>query len=372
MGFPSKQEEGDLRETDRVTTTRQTPFLLGYRMPAEWERHEATWLSWPKDPLTFPPDVIGRVEQIYVEMVHALAEGERVELLVDDLAMEGRVRRLLGEEVAGKKGVRFHRVKTADVWTRDYAPIFVRGEKGVAAVKWRFNAWGNKYDELKADDEAGMRIAECAGLPLFEPGIVLEGGSIDVNGRGTCLTTKQCLLNRNRNPHLNRAEIETYLRDYLGTTNVVWLNRGIAGDDTDGHIDDIARFVDDTTVICMVEEDPKDENHDPLEQNLELLRVARNERGETLSVVPMRMPGSLERDGRLPASYANFYIGNSAVLVPVFAHDENDIEALRKLRELFPGRKVVGIDCRALVYGFGGIHCVTQQQPSPRDGERPQ
>jgi agmatine deiminase len=349
-------------------TTRQIPFLLGYRIPAEWERHEATWLSWPKDPLTFPADVIGRVEQIYVEMVHALSEGERVELLVDDLAMEGRVRRLLAEgEAVGKKkeNVRFHRIKTADVWTRDYAPIFVRGEKrGLAAVKWRFNAWGNKYDELKADDEAGRRIAESTGLPVFEPGIVLEGGSIDVNGRGTCLTTKQCLLNRNRNPHLSRGEIETYLRDYLGVTNVVWLNMGIVGDDTDGHVDDIARFVDNRTVICMVEEDPNDENHDPLDQNLELLRGARNERGERLSVIQLRMPGSVERDGRLPASYANLYISNSAVLVPVFTH-ENDHESLRKLRKLFPGRKVVGIDCRALVYGFGGIHCVTQQQPSP-------
>jgi agmatine deiminase len=307
--------------------------------------------------------VIGRVEQVYVKMIHALAEGERVDLLVDDLVMERRARRLVGE-VSKKENVRFHHIKTADVWTRDYGPIFVRGDRSLAAVKWRFNAWGNKYDELKADDEAGMRMARSTGLPVFKPAMVLEGGSIDVNGRGTSLTTEQCLLNKNRNPRLGRAEIEVYLREYLGAMKVIWLKRGIAGDDTDGHVDDVARFVDHKTVVCMVEDDVKDENHDPLGQNLELLSGARNEGGERLRVVPMRMPGRLERGGRLPASYANFYIANSAVLVPIFEHG-NDNEALRKLREVFPGRNVVGIDCRALVYGFGGIHCVTQQHPLP-------
>ncbi len=337
----------------------RTPSDLGYRMPAEWEKHEATWLSWPKDPMTFPPEVIGRVEQIYVEMIEALAKGERVELLVDNLATEEKVRRLLGNA----ENVRFRRIKTADVWTRDYGPIFVRGEKGVTAVKWRFNAWGDKYDELKSDNEAGMEIARSTGLDIVEPDIVLEGGSIEVNGTGMCLTTEQCLLNKNRNPHLSRAEIEGCLNDYLGVTKVVWLKNGIAGDDTDGHVDDIARFVDQNTVVCMVEENPKDENHDPLQQNLELLKSARNEAGQKLKIIPIKMPGIVEREGRLPASYANFYVSNSFVLVPTFKH-KNDEDALGKLREAFPTRKVVSIDCRALVYGFGGIHCVTQQQAS--------
>jgi agmatine deiminase len=337
----------------------KTPYALGYRMPGEWEKHRATWLAWPKDPLTFPKEVIGRVEQIYIEMIEALAREERVELLVDNLATEERVRGLLTDT----DNVRYHRIKTADVWTRDYGPIFVTGKKGLAAVKWRFNAWGNKYDELKSDNEAGMEIAKSTGLNIFEPGIVLEGGSIDVNGVGTCITTEQCLLNRNRNPHLNRAEIESYLNDFLGTTNIVWLKSGIAGDDTDGHVDDIARFVDENTVVCMVEEDPKDENHEALEQNLELLRSARDQEGRKLKIIPIKMPGIVEREGRLPASYANFYVSNSAVLVPTFKH-RNDEDALDKLRKAFPSRKVVGIDCRALIYGFGGIHCVTQQQAS--------
>lgn len=227
-----------------------------------------------------------------------------------------------------------------------------------------FNAWGNKYDELLADNRAGMDVARASGVEVLEPGVVLEGGSIDTNGRGTCLTTEQCLLNRNRNPQLTREQIEGYLHRYLGFTNIVWLKEGIAGDDTDGHVDDIARFVADRSVVCMVEEDPRDENYEALRQNLALLRAARDEQGRDLEVVPVQMPRkNVGGDERLPASYANFYIGNSVVLVPTF-DDVNDGPALEKIAEAFPGRKVVGIDCQALVYGFGGIHCVTQQQPS--------
>lgn len=340
-------------------TEMATPFELGYRMPAEWERHEATWLSWPKDPLTFPPDSIERVEQIYVEMIEALTEGERVDLLVDDLATERRVRRLVGPTA----NLSFHRIESADVWTRDYAPVFVRGKRGVAATKWEFNAWGGKYEELKKDNRTGAEIARSTGRKTFRPKIVLEGGSIDVNGRGTCTTSEQCLLNRNRNPNLRKDQIEGHLRDYLGITNVVWLKRGIAGDDTDGHVDDIARFVSEDSLICMVERDPGDENYEALEENLDLLRGAKSQDGERLRVTPLEMPGAITREGRLPASYANFYIGNSVVLVPTFNH-KNDEAALRTLRRAFPGRKVMGIDCTALVYGLGGIHCVTQQQPS--------
>jgi agmatine deiminase len=231
------------------------------------------------------------------------------------------------------------------------------------ATKWIFNAWGNKYDDLKPDDASGREVASATGLEVIEPGFVLEGGSIDTNGLGTCITTEQCLLNRNRNPLLKKADIERVLDGFLGFKNIVWLKSGIAGDDTDGHVDDIARFVDERTVVCMVEDDERDENHAALKSNLEILQSARDERGRKLSVVPVSMPKKMVGDGeRLPASYANFYIGNSAVLVPVFG-DVNDGPALGAIGKAFPGREIVGINCEALVYGFGGIHCVTQQQP---------
>ncbi len=337
-----------------------TPLSQRYSMPAEWGRHDATWLAWPKDPLTFPEEVLGKVEETYTKMVAALTLGERVNLLVDDEVMEQRVSGILGEN----ERVCYHRIRTADVWMRDYGPIFVRKEDGkLAATKWTFNAWGNKYDELLADNRAGMDVARASGVEVLEPGVVLEGGSIDANGRGSCLTTEQCLLNRNRNPQLTREQIQGYLQRYLGFTNFLWLREGIVGDDTDGHVDDIARFVDERRVVCMVEEDPLDGNYEALRQNLALLRTAKDERGRDLEVVPVSMPRKrVGGDERLPASYANFYIGNSVVLVPTF-DDANDGPALEKLAEAFPGRKVVGIDCEALVYGFGGIHCVTQQQP---------
>ncbi len=248
---------------------------------------------------------------------------------------------------------------------RDYGPIFVReGGGGLVATKWIFNAWGNKYDELKPDNVSGWKVAELTGLPVVRPRFVLEGGSIDTNGRGTCITTEQCLLNKNRNPKFDRAGIEDMLRRYLGFSNIVWLKRGIAGDDTDGHVDDLARFVGERDVICMVEEDRRDENYEPLKENIEMLRSARDERGRELRVVPISMPrkkvGGVER---LPASYANFYVGNRVVLVPTF-DDVNDGAAIKTISRFFPGREVVGINCEALVYGFGGIHCVTQQQPA--------
>ena len=336
--------------------------LQRYRMPAEWERHDSTWLAWPKDPLTFPPEVIGRVEESYRSMVIALSSGERVNVLVDDEAMELRVSAFLGSGV----DVAYHRIRTADVWMRDYGPIFVRTrDGGLAATKWTFNAWGDKYDELLADNASGMEVARFAGVEIVQPGIVLEGGSIDTNGRGTCLTTEQCLLNRNRNPQLTKEQIQDALRRFLGFTNFVWLKEGIVGDDTDGHVDDIARFVGDRKVICMVEDDPSDENHGALQQNLALLKSARDERGRDLELLPVSMPRKrVGGEERLPASYANFYIGNKVVLVPTF-DDVNDAQALERIGGAFPGRTVVGINCEGLVYGFGGIHCVTQQQPSP-------
>jgi agmatine deiminase len=336
------------------------PFDMGYRMPAEWHKHDATWLSWPKDPVTFPGDSVKKVEQTYVQMMEALRRGERVDLLVDDQETQDAVCGMMGGQ---KPNVVIHKIRTIDVWMRDYGPIFVKG-KSLAATKWTFNAWGDKYEELKYDDKAGMQVAECVGVPTFKSGIVLEGGSIDVNGLGSCLTTKQCLLNKNRNPKLSKEDIEGYLHDYLGITHVVWLDNGIAGDDTDGHVDDIARFVNPNTVICMVEKDKNDENYSALQSNFKQLTAAKDQSGNPLNVLPIQMPGRVDlADARLPASYANFYIANSVVLVPVF-NDPNDRQALEVLRSAFPQKKVIGIDCRALVQGLGAIHCVTQQQPS--------
>lgn len=348
--------------------TAPTPRAAGYHMPAEWVPHDATWLSWPKNPLTFPGDVLTGVEQVYCSMVEALSRGEQVKILVDDQATEERVRPMLERAGADMRNVLFPRIRSADVWIRDYGPTFLlhrrSGEK--AAVKWRFNAWGAKYDDLLYDDTAGEDVVRSTGLPVFRPGIVLEGGSIDVNGAGLVLTTEQCLLNENRNPHLSREQIEGYLRDYLGIDEVVWLRSGIEGDDTDGHIDDFARFVAEDTVVCAHSASGGGHNPLVLQTNLELLREFRDRRGRALKVLTLPMPEPLplpEEDRVLPASYANFYIGNQVVLVPVFK-DPHDAEAVSLLRQVFPGREIVPIDARDLVYGYGGFHCVTQQEPS--------
>jgi len=341
----------------------ETPSGLGFSMPAEWAKHESTWLSWPKNPLTFPPEIVSKVEDAYVAMIEALTKGERVDLLVDDERTEDRVGSMLST-----KGVTFHRIKSADVWIRDYGPIFVKGGRGsaVAATKWEFNAWGSKYDDLLPDNATGLEVARSTGLRIFEAGVVLEGGSIDVNGTGSLLTTEQCLLNKNRNPQLGKAQLEHLLHEYLGATNIVWLEEGVAGDDTDGHVDDIARFVDENTVVCMAEQDTADENHAALKRNQALLSKHKDGEGRRLEVVPIAMPREVKVEGeRLPASYANFYIGNAAVLVPVFGDARRDGAALETLSDYFPGRKLVPVGCRELVYGFGGIHCVSQQQPAP-------
>jgi agmatine deiminase len=377
MGSGSIGGHGDEEEKEEDKPVGGTsPSALGFAMPAEWAKHDSTWLSWPKNPLTFPPEILPRVETAYAQMVEVLARGERVEILVDDDMAEDRVRSMISTT-----NVRFRQFRSADVWMRDYGPIFVRRDRGggsrgvntdpfqaaVAATKWKFNAWGNKYDDLLPDDETGREIAGSTGLPVFETGVVLEGGSIDTNGGGTFLTTRQCLLNKNRNPSLGQADIERLLRSYLGAESVIWLGSGVAGDDTDGHIDDIARFVAEDTVVCMREPDEGDANHAVLKENQELLSRTIIREGVPLEVVTIDMPRRLEASdgaGRLPASYANFYVGNSAVLVPVFQDDRRDDSALDTLSRFFHGRKVVPVDCRDLVYGFGGIHCVTQQQPS--------
>ncbi|MFB3906459.1 MAG: agmatine/peptidylarginine deiminase [Acidobacteriota bacterium] len=343
------------------------PADLGYFMPAEWHRHEATWLAWPKDPITWP-DRVPQVESIFAQMIALLSVHERVELLVDDALTEAKVLERVKRLSANLSNVRFHHIPTVDSWIRDYGPNFLlrrqAGATDLAFNHWLFNAWGGKYEELKKDADIPSKIAPLLGVPRFLPGIVLEGGSIDVNGAGTCLTTEQCLLNPNRNPGLSKGEIEGFLKKHLGVSQVIWLGQGIAGDDTDGHIDDIARFVAADTIVCSAEEDPADENYHLLEDNVRRLGKARDAGGNALNIIRLPMPGMVAgTEGRLPASYANFYIANGLVLAPVFGHPK-DRRALQILENLFPDRRVVGINCESLVWGLGAIHCVTQQQPA--------
>lgn len=354
-------------ESSGILLTGKLPAEMRFRMPAEWDRHEATWLSWPQNPITWP-EHLPRVEETYAQMVKHLASGEIVNILVQNAKHEKHVSSLLKKHQVNLSQVLFFLIPTADSWIRDYGPIFItRRDSRVqerAFVNWIYNAWGDKYDDLKADNDVPLRLLSFLQMNYFEPGIVLEGGSIEVNGEGLLLTTEQCLLNKNRNPHLKREEIERYLRDYLGVEKIIWLKEGIVGDDTDGHIDDIARFVNPTTVVCAVEEDKTDENYTFLRRNFEILKEQKMLNGKKLNVVALPMPGRVEdEEGRLPASYANFYIGNDAVLVPVYGHD-NDQKALDILKPFFPGRKVVGIPSKELVEGLGSIHCVTQQQPA--------
>jgi agmatine deiminase len=343
---------------------RVAPAALGFRMPAEWHRHDATWLTWPKDPETWPQRV-PQVQSIFLRMIEVLAEHETVHLLVDDEQVEAGVRERMRWPRA--RNVCVHRIRTVDSWIRDYGPNFIARAGEVAFNRWGFNAWGGKYEALARDAAVPAALEPILGMRHFEPGIVLEGGSIDVNGAGVVMTTEQCLLNPNRNPGRSRQEIEGFLASYLGASTIVWLGEGVAGDDTDGHIDDIARFVSQSTVVCAVEDDPADENARPLQDNLRRLTLARDAAGEPFRVITLPMPGPvLAGTDRLPASYANFYIANQVVLLPVFGH-ANDRRAREILQELFPDRRVVPIECEALVWGMGAIHCVTQQQPVPLD-----
>lgn len=343
-------------------THAQTPAARGYRMPPEWHRHTATWLTWPKDPLTWP-DRVPQAEAAYLAIMAALAPHERVNLLVDDEATEQAVRARCN--FAHAENINFIRLPTVDSWIRDYGPNFLINSAGALAYNdWEFNAWGNKYEELKRDSAIPAQLESLLPVPRFVPGIVMEGGAIDVNGAGVVMTTEQCLLNPNRNPHLDRAQIETYLNDYLGTQQVLWLGEGIVGDDTDGHIDDIARFVAPDTIVCALEADPADANYELLRANYERLQHATDAHGRRFGIVTLPMPGVVGgRDDRLPASYANFYIANGVVLAPVFGHT-NDARAVATLQRLFADRRVVPINATALVWGMGTIHCLTQQQPA--------
>jgi agmatine deiminase len=349
-----------------------TPHKLGFRMPAEWEPHEATWLGWPHE-LTDWPGKFAPIPWAFAEMVRHLSRVEFVYLLVESKASESRIRVILKKAGANLDNVKFFQVPTDRGWMRDSGPICVTNGKGeVAFNHFMFNGWA-KYANHKKDAAAVTRVNKVLQRRVWEPAhkvrrVVLEGGSIDVNGRGTLLTTEECLQSKvqERNRDFTKADYEEVFREYFGVRNVLWLKNGIAGDDTHGHVDDLTRFVNANTVVTIVEDDPNDANYAALRENLALLKNMKDQDGRPLRVETLPMPAPVYFNGqRLPASYANFYIANRLVMVPIFT-DANDRVALNTIAGLFPDREVVGIPCRDLVLGLGTLHCMTQQQPAAR------
>lgn len=345
--------------------TNKTPKELGYYFPAEFAKHDATWLSWPHKEASWPGK-IDAIYPIYAQFIKLLAEGERVNINVVDESMKQNALQYLKEVQADLDQVKFFIHPTNDAWCRDHGPAFVinKSEKKKMIVDWGYNAWGGKYPPFDLDDNIPTLIAQQLDIPVVYPGIVMEGGSVEFNGKGTLLTTTSCLLNKNRNPHLDQKQIEGYLRSYYGVENILWLGDGILGDDTDGHIDDLTRFVNETTVVTVVEENKLDENYPVLQENLQALKKLRLEGGNLLEVIELPMPSAVVyEDMRLPASYANFYIGNKYVIVPTF-RDKNDDRALQILQSCFSDRKVIGLDSLDIIWGLGSFHCLSQQEPS--------
>ena len=353
----------------------ESPQTLGYRMPAEWEPHEATWIAWPHNPADWPGK-FAAIPWIYAEIVRLLSSRETVNILVNNEAQERRAAGILRRAGANLGRVSFHLWPTNRVWLRDSGPIFVRNGAGsVAITDWKFNAWA-KYDDWQLDDQIPGHVAQLTGMPRWQPvlqfpdgqnrRLVLEGGSIDVNGHGTLITTEECLLSpiQQRNPGVSREQLEQAFHDFLGIEQVLWLDRGTAGDDTHGHVDDITRFVGPSTIVTAVEPNTADDNHEPLAENLARLKAARTPEGKQFTLVELPMPRPVVfRGQRLPASYANFYVANGLVLMPTF-HDPSDRVALGILAELFPDREVIGIHSIDLSWGLGALHCMTQQQPA--------
>ena len=346
----------------------KTPAQLGYVFPAEWEPHSGTWFSWPRpEGISFP----GRYDTVpanFAAIFREITPRELVHVNVPNDNYETIVRATLAEHGVNLKRVRFHHIRTNENWCRDHGPAFVvrrrGGKREMAVVDWGFNAWGGKYPPYGDDDAVPTRIAEELGLPVFQPGIVMEGGAIDVNGKGTLLTTESCLLNPNRNPGLSRKQIEKYLCDYYGQQKVLWLGDGIDGDDTDGHVDDLARFIDPHTIAVAVELDPKDPNYKVLKENVRRCELLRDQDGKPFNLCVLPMPKRIVREGqRLPATYLNFSFVNGAILVPTFRDRKNDLLALEILRLALPELDVIGIDCWELIWGLGAIHCASQQQP---------
>lgn len=352
----------------------KTPAALGYWFPPEWHPHAGTWLSWPRPEGISFPGKYHTVPPVLARIVAEIQKREQVHINVPNDNWEYIVRQQLREHGCSRRNLFFHHIRTNECWCRDHGPAFVlrRGRGGrmrAAVVDWGFNAWGGKYPPWEDDDAVPTHIARLMGLPLFHPGIVMEGGAVDFNGAGTVMTTRSCLLNRNRNPGLSRADIERYLRDYYGQKYVIWLDGGIAGDDTDGHIDDLARFISPDTIVIGIEHDPRDENYRVLQDNLKRLQRLRDQDGRPFNIVQIPMPSPVvHANQRLPATYVNFYFINGALLVPTYRDRRNDRRAIEILQRHLPRRKVIGIDCTELIWGLGAIHCLTQQQPRFESG----
>ena len=347
------------------TSFNHTPARAGFHFPAEWEQHTATWLSWPHKEESWPGK-INAIYKPYCEFIKVLTEGELVRINVADTLMENFAKSQLLVQGVELSRVEFFHFATNDAWCRDHGPAFVINHKTKekAVIDWGYNAWGDKYPPYHLDDIIPTKIANHFKLPVYNPGIVMEGGSVEFNGKGTVLTTTACLLNTNRNPQLSQQQIEEYLLSYYGVEQVLWLGDGIVGDDTDGHIDDITRFVNEDTVVTVIETDEADDNYLILQENLHKLKAMRLLNGKPLNIVELPMPKAVVYEGqRLPASYANFYIGNAAIVVPTY-RDDNDVKALDILQQCFPDRKVVGIDSTDIIWGLGSFHCLSQQEPA--------
>lgn len=350
----------------------KTPAELGYTFPAEWHPHIGTWFSWPRPEGISFPGKYHTVPENLARIFAEIAKREQVHVNVPNDNWEYLVRQQLKEHGCPTKNVFFHHIPTNESWCRDHGPAFVikpasrkGGSSSSAIVDWGFNAWGGKYPPYDADDAVPTRIAEKLKLPVFYPKIVMEGGAIDVNGAGTLLTTTDCLLNKNRNPHLSKAEVEQYLKDYYGQKQICWLTGGIDGDDTDGHVDDLARFISPTKIVIGMEPDPKDANYRVLRSARKQLDKLRDQDGKPFEIVEIPMPKPVVYDGqRLPATYVNFLFVNGALLVPTFRDRKNDRRALEILQDHLPKHQVVGIDCTELIWGLGAIHCLSQQWPA--------
>lgn len=342
-----------------------TPKKLGYYFPAEFAAHAATWLSWPHKEASWP----GKITSVYTNyaaFIKEVSAGESVHINVNDKAMQNFATEHLLKAGVDINKIAFYMHPTNDAWCRDHGPAFLinpDAEQKKVIVDWDYNAWGNKYPPYDLDDVIPTLIGEKYNIPVYHPGIVMEGGSVEFNGNGTLLTSTACLLHPNRNPHLNQEQIEAYLYNYYGVDQVLWVSEGIVGDDTDGHIDDTVRFVNADTVLTVVEEKKNDENHELLQQNLKELKAMRLLNGKQLNIIELPMPDAvIYEDQRLPASYANFYISNAAVVVPIFNCNKDD-KALQIIQQCFPERKVVGIDSTDIIWGLGSFHCLSQQEP---------
>ncbi len=356
------------RVKGRARVPAGTPAEHGYTFPAEWAPHAGTWISWPRpEGISFPGSYHRSIKDV-ARVVAAIGTFEPVFINVPNANYERIVREQLREAGTRLSKVRFFHIPTNECWARDHGPAFVqrtrRGKIETAIVDWGFNAWGGKYPPWDADDVVPTRVGAALGMPVFASSLVMEGGAIDVNGEGTLLTTTSCLLNKNRNPGASKSDIEGQLKAYYGQRHVVWLGEGIAGDDTDGHVDDLARFIAARTIVTAVEDDPTDANFTVLRDNRRKLAKARDAEGRPFTIVELPMPAAIVREGqRLPATYVNFLFVNGGLLVPTFGDPAHDRQALTVLQRALPGRRVVGVDCRALIWGLGAIHCLTQQQP---------